>query len=483
MSDSNSKHFYITTTLPYLNADPHMGHALEFVQADIIARGKRLEGFEVVFNTGTDEHGLKIFRQATGANLPIQDYVDVYSLKFKALKEKLNLSYTHFIRTTDPHHKKAAEEFWKICDKNGDIYKGVYEVKYCVGCELEKTDAELDDGGHCPIHPNMEIEFIKEENYFFRYSKYQQALIDHYAANEDFVVPETRFNEIKAFVSRGLQDFSISRRKDKMPWGIPVPGDDEHVMYVWFDALVNYISTLGWPENADDEGSEYKKFWPGMQIAGKDNLRQQSAMWQAMLLSAKVPLSRQIFIHGFINSGGKKMSKSLGNVIDPIMVAEEYGIDALRYYLAREISSYEDGDFTMERFKEVYNANLANGVGNLTSRIMKMAETHLSGPVDVPETSIPKEFFELLGRFEISKACDLVWKEISALDTLIQETAPFKVIKEDKMKGEKLITELAIRLYGVGRMLNPILPETSEKIKAAVKANKMPEASLFVRKD
>ena len=242
------KSFYITTTLPYVNANPHMGHALEFVQADIIARYKHLCGNDVFLNTGTDEHGLKIYRKADEQKIPIQTYVDTYALYFKKLLIDLNIREHNFIRTTDEAHKKSAQEFWKKCSANGDIYKKDYKIKYCVGCELEKTDSDLRDG-KCPEHPSIDIETREEENYFFRFSKYQDKLLKLYDENHDFVVPKVRMNEIKAFVSGGLQDFSISRLKTKMPWGINVPDDDEHVMYVWFDALVNYVSAIGWPDD------------------------------------------------------------------------------------------------------------------------------------------------------------------------------------------------------------------------------------------
>ena len=362
--------FYITTALPYVNADPHLGHALEFVHADIIARYKRKVGHEVFFNIGTDEHGQKVYQKATEDGKDVKKYVDEYATRFKELGNILNLSYDNFIRTTDEHHISSAQEFWRRCDKNGDIYKKNYKIKYCVGCELEKSDSELENG-YCPIHPKTPIEIREEENYFFRFSNYGDKLTSLYRDNPDFVLPPSRLNEITAFIERGLSDFSISRLKEKMPWGVEVPGDPKHIMYVWFDALVNYISALGWPENE----TNFKKWWPGTQMAGKDNLRQQSAMWVAMLLSAGLSTPKQIIIHGFITSGGTKMSKSLGNVASPAQIVSEYGTDALRYYLAREITPFEDGDFTMERFKEVYNANLANGLGNLVSRIMKLAVT------------------------------------------------------------------------------------------------------------
>jgi len=269
-----------------------------------------------------------------------------------------------------------------------------------------------------------------------------------------------------------------------MPWGISVPGDEEHVMYVWFDALTNYISTLGW--GTDDE-SDFKKYWLAgtpTQYCGKDNTRFQAVMWQAMLMAAGVANTHQIVVNGFITAdGGIKMSKSLGNVVDPKAISAEYGVDALRYFLLREVSSFEDSPFSAERFKESYNANLANGLGNLVSRVMKMAENNLDAPVAIPEWEDMTQYFSFLDQFEITKACDFIWAEISAMDRFIQENQPFKVVKIDKEKGQKMITELVVRLYSVARMLNPILPETSVKIKELVKENKSPESPLFLRKD
>src|SRR3989344_3094142 len=358
---------YITTTLPYVNADPHIGFALELIKADVVTRLWASQGDEVFFNTGTDEQGQKKRQEEGKRGMEPKAYVDEYAAKFRELKEKLNLYPSlHFIRTTDSHHEAAAQEFWRRCAANDDIYKKNYQVKYCVGCELEKTDSELVDG-RCPLHPNATLELIDEENYFFRFSKYQQPLLDLYKARPGFVLPAFRLNEVKLFVERGLQDFSISRLKAKMPWGIDVPGDPAHVMYVWFDALVNYISTLGRPENA----AQVEKFWGtkekpnGVQFAGKDQIRQQAAMWQAMLMSAGLPNPKQILIHGFITSGGQKMCKSLGNGINPTVLIDEYGVDALRCFLARHIHPFEDSAFTMEKFKSAYNTDFANGLGNL----------------------------------------------------------------------------------------------------------------------
>ena len=483
-SNGAKKAYYLTTTLPYVNAEPHIGFALEIVQADVSVRYHKLLGDEVFFNTGTDEHGLKIYRKALEEGKDAQKYTDEYAEKFKALKEKLNLyPDLHFIRTTDSHHKRAAQEFWKRCAANGDIEKKFYKTKYCIGCELEKTDSDLVDGA-CAIHPNLKIEFIDEENYFFRFSKYQERLLQMYKDRPDFVVPDYRFNEIKRFVEAGLEDFSISRLKKKMPWGVPVPDDPDHIMYVWFDALINYISTLGWPEN----GANFKKFWGtiespnGIQMAGKDQIRQQAAMWQAMLMSAGLPSSKQIVIHGFINVGGQKMSKSLGNVVDPIAIVDEYGTDALRYFLARHTHPFEDSDFTMEKFKDAYNANLANGLGNLVARVMQLAETHLPVPVKIEFVPYPKEFTQALDRYEINMACDYVWKRIQELDKKINATAPFKVVKTDKEKGKMLIEELVRELAFIDEMLEPILPATSQKIINAIMSNKKPE-TIFPRKE
>ena len=477
MSENNS--LYITTTIPYVNADPHIGFALEIVHADIFARFESLRGKEVFFNTGSDEHGVKIWKAALASGKSPQAYVDGYAERYRKLKGVLGLlPDINFIRTTSDHHMAAAQEFWKKCAAAGDIYKKYYEIKYCIGCELEKTDSELENG-RCPVHPNLEIEFIKEENYFFRWSKYEKKLIEFYEMNQKFVVPATRFNEIKAFVSRGLKDFSISRLKAKMPWGVPVPDDSDHIMFVWFDAFINYISAIGWP----DDMKKFNKWWPVVQVAGKDMVRQQAAMWQAMLMSVGLPPSKQIIIHGFITSGGQKISKSLGNVVHPDALVQEFGTDALRFFLAKEISYLEDSDFTIERFKNSYNADLANGLGNVVGRIMKMANTWLDAPVQTGEPENMDQYFKYLENFEINKASGFVWSQIKEIDKYIQENAPFTVVKLDKEKGKAMIVQLVKRLYDVATMLEPILPTTSAKIKMLIKENAVPAVALFPRKD
>lgn len=469
--------FYITTTLPYVNAEPHMGHALEFVQADAIARYKRQMGYDVFFNTGTDEHGQKIFEKAREAGEEPQAYTDRMAERFRALLRRLNIGEHNFVRTTDRAHKKAAQAFWRACAANGDIYKKNYKTKYCVGCELEKTDSDL-DRGVCPEHPTLSIEVREEENYFFKFSRYQEKLIALYEERPHFVIAESRQNEAEAFIRRGLEDFSISRLREKMPWGVPVPDDDKHVMYVWFDALVNYISAIGWPHDME----QFRAWWPVTQIAGKDNLRQQAAMWQAMLMSAGIEPSRQIVIHGFLTSGGRKMSKTLGNVINPQEIIEEYGTDALRYFLLREVSTFEDSDITTERFREAYNANLANGLGNLVSRIMKMASTYLKNTPSRGAHSIPDEYEDALGAFELQRAADIVWKKIGLLDEYIQKTEPYRTVKTDPQKSAKDLGHVLGELITITLMLKPILPETAERIQMLIQENKMPEQPLFARK-
>jgi methionyl-tRNA synthetase len=471
---------YITTTLPYVNADQHIGFALEIVQADTIARAWRLQGHDVFFNTGTDEHGQKIYEAAVKAGQDVQAYVDHYANEVKKLREILDLSNDAFIRTTDDYHIKAAQEMWRRCEAAGDIYKKQFEGLYCVGCEAYKTARDLENG-HCLIHPALALQTVSEENYFFRFSKYQDRLIEH-LSRFDAIIPDWRRVEAIEFAKAGLEDFSISREKERLSWGIPVPGDDNQVMYVWFDALTDYISTLGWPE--DSEG-KFKKFWEEgyvVQVAGKDQVRFQSLMWQAMLYSAQIKNTDQIFYHGFINSGGQRMSKSLGNVISPYEMVEKYGTDATRYLLLRHVHPFEDSDVTWEKLDEWYNAGLANGLGNLVSRVMKMAEEHLDAPVTVPEWEDFSIYFGALNGCQFNDALDLVWGEIAEADSRIQETQPFKVVKDDPEKGKALISELAIRVYRIGRLLNPLMPTTSKLIKDAVKANKKPD-NLFARKE
>ena len=470
-----AKKFYITTTLPYVNAKPHIGFALEIIQADVIARYHReILGEDVFFNFGTDEHGQKIYQKSVEEGKDPQSYVDEYAKKFDVLKTALNLTYNNFIRTTDQHHKAAAQEIWRRCMDNGFIEKGIYKAKYCVGCELEKQDSELEDGS-CPIHPNLKIELLKEENYFFKFDKLQKKLIDLYEKYPDFVIPSHRLKEVKNFVESGLEKFSISRLKDKMPWGVPVPGDDNHVMYVWFDALTNYISALGWPEDT----KKFEEFWgtankpTALQVAGKDNLRQQSSMWQAMLMAADLPTTRQIFIHGFITSGGQKMSKSLGNVIDPIEYVEKYGTDALRYYLLAKVSPTEDSDFTKEKFEEVFNGELANSLGNLVARIAKLCENAKLSGVSM-DKDFNKNISDHLNEYRFDFALNEIWHRIQLVDQDLSKQEPWKLADIDKLK--ETMRPFAEEVLKISYELWPFMPQTAQKIqnqflKTEIKSN------------
>lgn len=476
-SDSNSKSVrarYITTTLPYVNADPHIGFGLEIIQADTLARFWRALGYDVFFTTGTDEHGQKIAQKADEQRTDRQKYVDHYAGEFNRLKQALNLSYDNFIRTTDDHHKAAAQHIWQLCDAAGDIYKKAYKGLYCVGCEVYYKADELEEGNVCPIHKKP-AEEVEEENYFFKLSNYQSYL-EEYLSKEGVIEPEWRRKEALAFVQSGLEDFSISREKTRMDWGVPVPNDDEHVMYVWFDALTNYISTLGWPEHEE----QFAKYWTDgetLQLAGKDQVRFQSIMWQAMLKSAGVAATDRVFYHGFINSGGQKMSKSLGNVISPYELVERYGTDATRYILLRHVHPVDDSDLTWEKMDEYYTANLVNGLGNVTARILKMCETHLEQEEFAP---LVAEDLDAPDTLDFQLAMDHIWTLIQRMDERITETEPFKLVRTNPEAAKEILQELRRDLLHVGRLLLPCMPETSKAIRAAVRANKKPD-NLFNR--
>ncbi len=460
------KTFYVTTTLPYVNASPHIGFASEIIFADVRFRFAKKSGYKSIFNTGTDEHGSKIYEKALENKIDPQEYVDKYAEKFDSLKKMLNLSYTNFIRTTDINHKNAAQEIWKRVASNGFIYKKNYEIKYCIGCELEKTDSELKNG-KCPYHPNKELELIKEENYFFKFSEFSDVLLNYYNNNPNFVYPAKRFNEIKSLAERGFKDFSISRLKEKMPWGISVPNDDTQVMYVWFDALTNYISTLEWP-NDNENFEEFwgtKQFPNAIQIAGKDNLRQQSAMWQAMLLAADLPMSKQIFINGFISVNGQKMSKSLGNVISPEEMVDKYGIDGTRYLLLTKSNFGEDNDISWDKMDEKYNADLANGLGNLASRIITLADNI---NYEIPNVDVEKSLSKDIESFEMKKALEKIWSMVDRANKLMEEKQPWMLKKKKDVFSKKEYEELMQRflqdLHIIAILIEVFLPETSDRI-------------------
>jgi methionyl-tRNA synthetase len=454
------KHSYITTTLPYVNASPHIGFAQEIVQADAYARYLRNKKIDVFFNTGTDEHGLKIYENAQLQKKDVQSYVDEMAQGFLHLKEILGLSFDSFIRTTDPDHMEAAQYFWNLCLKSGDIYKKKYKIKYCVGCELEKTDSELADG-ECPLHPGKKLEVIEEENYFFRLSKYQQKLESHFINNPSFVVPSHYYQEALAFIGKGLHDFSISRLREKMPWGIPVPDDPDQVMYVWFDALINYISCLGWPKKK----TKYELFWPGLQFAGKDNIRQQSILWQGMLLSAGLPLTKQIVIHGFVSVDGQKMSKSLGNVISPQELVKMFGIDGTRYLLLSKLHPFHDNDISLESFQKWYVSDLSNGIGNALSRTARLAEgmTIPNNSIYFSETdNIISSYTTLFETFEFQELFSKIWKKIANINEMIDKEQPWKY---KGVERQDILKPIITQLLEISVVLDPLMHDTAETIR------------------
>jgi len=452
--------FYVTTSIAYSNAAPHIGYAMELIQGDVLARYHRQNGDDVWYLTGTDEHGTKIKRAAEAAGQEPQAYVDGMSVLFKDLATALNVSTNQFIRTSDPAHKAASQALWKACAK--DIYKAEYEGWYCVGCETFYTDLDVPDHV-CPIHKTP-LEKIKEENYFFKLSSYTEQIKEIIKNDQILVRPETRKNEIMALLERGLEDISISRDRKQLTWGVPVPGDDNQVMYVWFDALANYITALGYPD-----GGAFQKFWPAdLQIIGKDILRHHLAIWPAMLLSAGLPLPAAFYVHGFISSEGHKMSKSLGNVVAAGDVIDKYGVDALRYYLLREIPSDADGDFSWSRLEQVYNADLANDLGNLVQRVAVMITKYQGGIVgDLPPHShdaAPYE--EAMAGLRFEKALAEIWLLIRGVNQFLEEEKPWEKAKNDPNQLAEVLHHAVADLLQIAMLLMPFLPKTAEKIAA-----------------
>ena len=467
------KSFYITTTLPYVNAEPHIGFAYELVAADVLARYHESLGEELFFNTGTDEHGQKIFNAAEKAGEKVESYVERYAKEFEKLKDLLGLSKElKFVRTTSEHHIKAAQELWRRCKEKDDIYEKEFEGLYCVGCERFLSQRDMVDS-KCSIH-HTEPQLLKEKNWFFRFKKYENDLLK-YLENPEVIIPDWRREEAVSFVREGLEDFSISREKSRLSWGVPVPGDDTQVMYVWFDALTSYISTLGWP----DEKGDFKKFWKDgytLQLAGKDQVRFQSLMWQAMLMSADIRNTDQVFYHGFINSGGQKMSKSIGNVISPKEMVDRYGVDATRYLLLRHVHPTDDTDVTWERLDEWYNAGLANGLGNLVSRILTMADNYGVSTID----SVYASASNYLKNLNVQEYTNHIWELIQKTDKKIQDEEPYKKYKTDHEIAVNIVSDLCTNLYEIAWLLSPVMPDTAEIIKKNLEDLKKPE-NLFPR--
>lgn len=450
--------FYITTAIPYVNGKPHIGHALEYFQADTVRRYHTLIGDEILFLSGSDENALKNVQAAEQEGIPTQEFLDRNSQVFKEAFEVLGVHLDVFQRGSDTKkHWPGVEKLWKLCEENGDIYKKSYTGLYCVGCESFKTEVELIEG-LCPDH-RKNPEVVEEENYFFRLSKYQDKLIELIENNELKVTPVNKKNETLAFIKSGLEDFSVSRSKARARGvGVPVPGDENQVIYVWFDALDIYMTGVGfgWDQKL------WEKWWPAdLHVIGKDIARFHTVYWPSILLSAKLPLPKLVLIHSFITGlGGQKMSKSLGNVIDPFDMVDTYGLEPLRYYMLSQIPIDNDGEFTIDRFKEVYTADLANGLGNLVARVAKLCDNaHYNNSVNTP--SLYSEIEKLLEQFKFNEALFFIWSQITEADKIVNEQKPWT------LEGEKLnevLEDLVTRIQRIAYNLQPFLPQTSEKI-------------------
>ncbi|MGB4758583.1 MAG: methionine--tRNA ligase [Candidatus Saccharimonadales bacterium] len=458
----SSNSFYITTSIPYVNGDPHIGFAMELIQADVLARQARLEGKDVIYSAGSDEHGTKVAQKAEELGLTPKAFTDQMSEKFRELGELLNVSNDRFVRTTDPGHEQRAQIIWKNLSK--DIYKARYIGWYDVRQEEFVPESQLDPERTKPDHPQA-YQKLEEENYFFRLSKYRQQIWDAIEKDELKIVPKTRRNEIISLLKEGLEDISISRPKDKLDWGVPVPGDKTQVMYVWFEALMNYLTVLGYPEHDD-----FKKFWPAnVQVVGKDITRFHAAIWPGMLLSLGLPLQKLLYVHSFITVEGAKMSKSVGNVIAPADVVAKYGVDAFRYYFLRHIPSYEDGDYSVERFENAYNNELANELGNTVQRTAVMIQKYQNGIIgDIPEAEHDETpVIEALNECRFDRALDSIWELIRGLNQYIDEAKPWMVAKEkDEQHLKEILAYQVSCLLQIAGLLKPFLPETAEKIEA-----------------
>lgn len=467
--------FYITTAIDYTNATPHIGHALEKIQADVLARYHRQLGDEVFFLTGTDEHGAKIAKAAAAASKQPPEFTDSLSAEFVKLTKKLNISNNDFIRTTDQEkHWPGVFKIWKTIKDRGDLYKDTYKGLYCVGHEAFMKKSDLKNG-ICPDH-RAKPEKIKEENYFFKLSKYKKKLQKLYEDGSIKILPETRKNEVLGML-KDSEDISFSRPRKDLRWGIPVPDDDEHTVYVWSDALTNYLSGIGYGRN-----DQWQKLWPAdVHVIGKDILRFHAIIWPAMLLSAGLELPKSIAVHGFITVEGEKMSKTIGNVVNPIELVEKYGVDSVRYFLMREIPSTEDGDFSYKKLEERYNGDLANNLGNLVSRTAKLIETRLNGELNSDnkfiDPGIKKEvekslelYRKAVGEFRLHEALATIWDLLGFANSYIDLHRPWAK-DEDAQDLIITMTNISHLILNAALMLKPFMPETLDKIYAAFGIN------------
>ncbi len=453
--------YYLTNAIPYVNAKPHIGHALEFIQSDTIARYHKLRGNKTLLLCGADENALKNVQAAEEAGVDVQTLVDKNAKLFEDLAKKLNIHFDVFQKSSSEKHHLSSQKLWELCAASGDIYKKSYKGLYCVGCEVFYTTEELDKDGECFEHPGKKLEEVKEENYFFKLSKYQDKLIQIIEADKYQIVPAFRKNEVLSFIKSGLQDFSISRtNKRAKNWGVPVPGDDSQRIYVWFDALNIYQSGIGF--GWDDE--QYKKWWPAdLHVIGKGIIRFHSAYWPAILLSAGLQLPKKLFIHEYFTVNGQKMSKTLGNVYDPNIAIEKFGIDALRYFCLAKISPFQDGDFSEEKLHEAYNADLANGLGNLVSRVAKLCESHnvIASETKQSIKEFDPKIIKPLEEYKFNEALAHIWGEITEADKKINQEKPWELSGE---KLEKVLVDLVRRIQHIAFNLQPFLPQTSDKI-------------------
>lgn len=475
--------YFIATAIPYVNDKPHIGHAMDLVMADVLARYARQQQKPVIFSTGTDEHGGKIAEKAAELKITPKEFSDINSEKFRKFAKDLNISNDRFIRTTDAGHEQRAQLIWKALEK--DIYKSQYTGLYCTGCEAFVTEAVAkENNGVCPHH-NKPYEKIEEENYFFKLSKYSPQIEKAINDGSFTIIPATRKHEILNVIRGGLEDISISRPKNKISWGIPVPGDKNQVMYVWFEALLNYITVLGYPEHED-----FRKFWPAnIQVIGKDILRFHAAIWPGVLLGLGLPLPKTLYVHGFINAdGGVKMSKTLGNVVDPNDIIKEYSTDVLRYFILRHIPSYEDGEFSWERLQAVYNSELANELGNAVQRTAAMIVQYQNGLIgEIPQSSHDTgQYIAALEICRFDRALEEVWEQVRGLNQYIEEEKPWELKKKDDTEHLREVLAYQVSsLLEIAEMLTPFIPETSQKIRHVFEDGVIRpiEGTLFPRKD